>query len=296
MALQYARPDFGRTTPKPKPISPFGEETYNAALNTQAGDYDSIMANYRKQLETESNTPVEQYKYTPITPHMQKYERSPGYDSALSNYQSMSTTGGIGEAGIAALRARGISPIRSVYANAQRELDRNRSLSGGYSPNYGAASGKMAREMSEQLAGASTNVEAAIADRLSQGRLSSASGLASLAGDENRLMNSIESSNVATRNATNQLNATMPLQYGEMNSNLKTAAQNRRMQPIQGMQSQYNATPGLMSTVGNNVLQARGQEQQSTQFNQSLEEQKKQRSSQLASSILGNYRPTFGGG
>jgi len=91
-------------------------------------------------------------------------------------YGEFAETGGFSEADKANLRARGISPIRAAYANAEREVERNRSLQGGYSPNATATLAKMAREQGQSAADATTNVEAALAEMVQKGRLAGLAG------------------------------------------------------------------------------------------------------------------------
>lgn len=104
------------------------------------------------------------------------------YASARAGYEDFARTGGFTPQGLANIRSRAVSPIRSVYAGAQREVGRQRALQGGYSPNYTAAMAKMAREQSMNMADASTNVEAGIAGMQQEGRLAGLSGISGLYG------------------------------------------------------------------------------------------------------------------
>ena len=88
--------------------------------------------------------------------------------------------GGYSDADTRNMRARAIAPTTSIYANAQEELNRNRALQGGYSPNYGAASAKMAREMSNQIGQANIANEANIAQARNTNQLAGAQGLTQL--------------------------------------------------------------------------------------------------------------------
>lgn len=122
------------------PISPgnsYGDpNSYANAAKRQTNDYDFIMANYKKMFDAPSSTPI-------------SYTGSPDVTSAMTNLKGLAETGGYSEQNINDIRARGISPIRSIYANAQRNLERQRVLQGGYSPNMAAATSKMAREQSD---------------------------------------------------------------------------------------------------------------------------------------------------
>lgn len=125
---------------------------YNTAVEQQSGDYGNIMQAYKDLLK-------------------------PG--SSISNLNELSRTGGYSPEDIANIRERGISPIRSVYAGANRDVDRQRALQGGYSPNYAAVKAKMARELSDTVANHTTNINADLAQRIAQNKLSIAPSAAS---------------------------------------------------------------------------------------------------------------------
>lgn len=142
-----------------KPVPPINQpmtdqyNLYNTAVQQQAGDYGNIMEGYKNLLG-----------------------RGPSADSmsATANLGNLATTGGLSEEDIRNIRARGISPIRSVYSSANRDVDRQKGIQGGYSPNYGAVKAKMARELSSTLSDKSTDVEGMIAEMRQRGRLQAA--------------------------------------------------------------------------------------------------------------------------
>ena len=104
------------------------------------------------------------------------------YNEVFGRYGEFADTGGYSSDDLANIRARAVSPIRSIYSGARRDIDRQRSLQGGYSPNRTAALAKMAREQSYTTADANTNVEAAIAQMVQQGKLAGMGGQAGLYG------------------------------------------------------------------------------------------------------------------
>jgi hypothetical protein len=104
------------------------------------------------------------------------------YENLMSQYGEIARTGGYSPEDLQNIRARSVSPIRSIYAGANREVDRSRALQGGYSPNYAAAKAKMAREMSSSLADANTNVEANIAEMVQRGKLAGLAGMGNVYG------------------------------------------------------------------------------------------------------------------
>jgi hypothetical protein len=115
----------------------------------------------------------------------QAYGRSIGqaesdYGRLSSGYQNFANSGGFSPEDISAIRARTIAPTRSVYANANREVDRMRSLQGGMSPGYGTLKARMAREGSQALSDANLNAEAGIAELVNRGKQFGLSGGTSL--------------------------------------------------------------------------------------------------------------------
>jgi|GraSoiStandDraft_1057264.scaffolds.fasta_scaffold00114_6 hypothetical protein len=160
------------------------------------------------------------------------------YGEAYGKYQDFSNTGGYSADDMSNMRARGIAPVRAAYANAGREVSRQRSLQGGYSPNATAVLAKMAREQGQSAADASTNVEANLAQMRNQGRQFGISGMKGI-GDQ-RLNAQLDAG---------KFNASMQFQEGAQN-------QNARLNALQGMNSLYGTTPGMASTFGNQAIDA----------------------------------------
>ena len=99
------------------------------------------------------------------------------YNTVLSGYRDFATTGGFSPEDLANIRARAVSPIRAVYANAQMNLNRQRALQGGYSPGFQAAMSRMSREQSMSQADAAVNREAELAQQIREGKLAGLQGL-----------------------------------------------------------------------------------------------------------------------
>lgn len=91
-------------------------------------------------------------------------------------FGQMAQTGGYSPTDMANMRSRGVSPVRAAYANAEREVQRQRSLQGGYSPNATATLAKMAREQGQAGSDAATNVEAQLAQMKQQGQMQGLQG------------------------------------------------------------------------------------------------------------------------
>ncbi|MBI3334571.1 hypothetical protein HYZ97_03730, partial [Candidatus Pacearchaeota archaeon] len=172
---------------RPPPMSLFGDPaTFTAAARTQASDYDRIMKSYSDFLDASQTNPLTATSVTPqmVTPQTAQYRQSQDVTGSLANLSNLAATGGLSPAEIADIRARDISPIRSIYANAQQNVERQRALAGGYSPNYNAVQAQMARDEAEQIAERTTAVNAGIAEMRAKGRLSAAPAYAGAAGSE----------------------------------------------------------------------------------------------------------------
>lgn len=143
---QSLRQPYGRVQPNLDPLTR-QYQLYNTGVEQQAEDYSGLMKRFNEMYGNIANK---------------------GQYSAQQQ---------------ADIRERGISPIRSVYSSANRDVDRQRALQGGYSPNYGAVKAKMAREMSESLSGATTNVNAQLAqDMMKNQQAMNAQQLSALGG------------------------------------------------------------------------------------------------------------------
>jgi hypothetical protein len=96
-----------------------------------------------------------------------------------AGYREFAKTGGFSPMDLANIRARAVSPVRAVYANAMQNVNRQRALQGGYSPGFGTLQARMAREQGQSTADAATNVEAGISEQVQRGRLAGLAGMQS---------------------------------------------------------------------------------------------------------------------
>jgi len=164
--------------------------TSTGAVNNRPSSYGSpygsdIMGKYENIYNSLGNPP--NFNFTATAPG--PYQSTADYTNAFSNLSNLSRTGGFSPEDIANIRARAISPIRAVYANANRNLSRSKALQGGYSPNYAAATAKMSRDMSSQLSDATTNAEADIAGKVAANKMSASSDAARLAAEDQATRN-----------------------------------------------------------------------------------------------------------
>ena len=171
---------------------------------------------------------------------------------SYGGYEEFSKTGGYNTEDIANLRSRGTSPIRAAYANAQREVGRQRSLQGGYSPNAFAAQVKMAREQGQATADAQQNVEAGIVDSRNRNKLSGLGGMYGVEGQ--RLGADLE---------VGKFNATAQMRADESNAASANAASQQgranQLGALNGMTNLYGTTPGMSGKFGDQLLAAVGQ-------------------------------------
>jgi hypothetical protein len=221
---------------------------YNKAVEQQAGDYGNIMKNYQDLLN-KANSFTSGYNPATAT-----YQQSPDLTDAISKLKGLSETGGYSDQDIQNLRERGISPIRSVYASAQRNVDRNRALQGGFSPNYNAVTAKMARELSDQIANQVTNVNAGIAQNVAQNKLNITPQYAGTTAGQSNLANEMGSQNADRVNQAKQFGMQIPFQYAS--------------DALHGMTSLYGTTPAMSSLFGNQALQAASLQNQINQEGQ----------------------------
>lgn len=249
------------------------QNNYNAAGAQNFGDYNNIMSGYQNVLNNPGGTGgsgggggVGDYgdiygRYSQLAGGNQ-FAFDPMFrgaiGKAIGGYGDFADTGGFTPQGIQDIRARAIAPTRAIYSNAQDDLNRNRSLQG-YSPNYNAASARMAREQSQIIGDQNTNANAGIAQMIQQGRLAGLGGLVNAGGTGQGLQNDINSLNGQMQLAglSGMLNTTGA---SSASSQAASDADNRmRLAALSGMQSLYGTTPGMSELFGNQVLNSGNQ-------------------------------------
>ena len=104
------------------------------------------------------------------------------YGSLMGGWKNMANTGGFTPQEMASMRSRAIAPTRAVYENAMRNISRNRTLQGGYSPGYQAAQSRLQRDTGQQISDAAVNTEAGLAELKQRGRITGLQGGSNLYG------------------------------------------------------------------------------------------------------------------
>jgi len=298
------RPDPPPFSTPASPVDSFGNPaTFTAAAKTQGSDYDKIMAEYDQLIKQSTLNPLRAnptnaiqvqapgaVSYNQVTPQLSPYSQSEDVTGSLANLSDLATTGGYSEGDINNIRERAVSPIRSIYANARENAERNKALGGGYSPNLNAANVKMARDEANQIGDITTNANAAIAQNVAANKLSAAPAYASASERANEsemnanarnadIINQINQANTTGMNDTSRFNASLQEAIAQANANRATGTQQFNSQmaldaaktnrgniqgALAGKTSLYGTTPALVNTFGNQVVQAKqlGQNQQ----------------------------------
>ncbi len=156
--------------------------------------------------------------YNPITAQTSKYSQSQDVTDSLSRLKDLSDTGGYTPQGIQDIRERAISPIRSIYASGKQDLERQRSLSGGYSPNFGAVTASMARDQADRIGAITTNANAQIAQNVAGNRLQAAPEYAGYSARANEDKTSADQRNADIVNQINELNSGRQLDTSKFNT------------------------------------------------------------------------------
>ncbi len=100
-----------------------------------------------------------------------------GGGSAIGGWQNAAQTGLLSDQQKQDLRARATSASRAAYQQAQDNVNQQRGISGGYSPNYNATQANLARNQAYGQSDAATNANASIAQMQQQGQLAGLQGL-----------------------------------------------------------------------------------------------------------------------
>lgn len=285
---------------RPRPQGSPIRSVYDSAATTQAEDYDKLMGGYENIInESRNKAGRNQLNYIPINPVFNRqlegtaYNRTGELNTALTGLEEYSKTGGYSDEDVANIRERGISPIRSIYSNAQRNLQRQKVLSGGYAPNMGAITAKMARESAGQIGDITTKVNADIAEKIASGKLNSLSALGSLSGRENELIaennrknnelkNQVELLNAEEQRRVDDLNNRNRLTVEQNNANLGQENTQNQLNALSGQRSLYGTTPALTQTFGQQVLANTGQNLQANQTANMIKNQRANIGLQLA--------------
>lgn len=250
---------FGGNSDTMNEFIPQSQEYYNALVRSrqrQEADYGNIMGGMRDWRTSQVNPLMgqidsrrpTQFSFERINP-----KRSAETQEALGGYREFSQTGGYSPTDIQELRARGTSPIRAAYGNTMRELDRARSLGGGGgAPNYIAAAADVQRNLPQQLADATTNVNAGLAEQVRSGRLAGLGGMTGISeGEAGRGMQAA----MANQGANLRVQELTEQGYSAQVAR-QIAVRELGLRGLEGERSLFGTTPAMASTFGNQALQS----------------------------------------
>ncbi len=312
-SLEQQRTQFQQPTPFENEFAGPSQDFYNTytqSRDRQMQDYGDIMQGFRDYragpvndlMKATAARKAPNFSFERVSPERVAYKRTAETDeglgnlrtafgttsSALPGYQEFSQTGGYSPQDIQELRARGVSPIRSAYSNTMRELDRARSIGGGGgAPNYIAAASRAQRELPQQMADATTNVNAGLAEQVRSGRLAGLQGILGVGGQQAGIGGNVagigqaESAAMLEAARANQgasLQASLANQDADLRAQqlteqgysadvaAKIAAAELGYRGLEGERSLYGTTPAMSSLFGSQALQGFGQRGQMEQF------------------------------
>lgn len=269
---------------------------YGAAVNKQAEDYDKIMKNYDSLLsDSRSSGNNAKINFTPIS-HTERpaYQQTGRLNEVTSNLSNMSRTGGYSESDNSLFRARGLAPIRSIYAQGLQNLKRQKVLQGGYSPNYGAIAAKMARESAGIIGDKNIELEANIADRVAEGKRFGVSQLAPIAQKESELTHATNTDNAANKQRVDEINQQIMMEVEKMNQNIQQNNMSQQLAATQGQANLYGTTPALVNTFGNQLLASNQQNLQGQQATANIRQDRANTGLNLVSRVAAAPRYTSG--
>lgn len=231
------------------PVNQDAQNNLTNANNQAFADYHNIMDQYQNTKLT---------PFVPITANTYNadkvnYSRTPEFNEGLGYYRDFAKTGGLSGDDRYNLQARGISPIRSVYSNIENELTRQKALNGGYAPGLGAASVRLAREGSQQIADRVNDVNAQIAQMVQQGKMFGTQGFGNMSQRDLELMTQTALQNSAAENNARQFNSSSINNVNQFNSAGQLQNDANKLNLINGQANMYSATPGLSNTFANQV-------------------------------------------
>lgn len=97
-------------------------------------------------------------------------------------YDEFAKTGGLSDADRSNIRTRATSTIPSMFGSMRNEANRAAAVQGGYGPGKSALMSRLGRQQAGAGADAALNAELGITDRVTQGRLAGAGGMAESEG------------------------------------------------------------------------------------------------------------------
>lgn len=179
-------------------------------------------------------------------------------------YSDLATTGGFSPREKEAFLRRSTAPANAVYSNARDQLQRQKALSGGYTPGFGASASRITRQAANVGSEASLSGNVELANQIRAGRT------AGLAGEE-RIAGMVQQGRIAGQDALQRYSqfgasALNDIDINEMRNRLQTgqmtqfdaqllttlAAQNKTLfeNIMQGISTIGGAAAGVLTGIG----------------------------------------------
>ena len=99
------------------------------------------------------------------------------YGRGRETYADLASTGGFTPESTALFMRSATSPFASIYSSARRELERRRSVQGGYAPTFGAEGEKLTRRAAQDIAEGTLGARAEMERQKRDARIEGAGGL-----------------------------------------------------------------------------------------------------------------------
>jgi hypothetical protein len=221
--------------------------TQNAGLTSQLQDIYSNPQNMMGGIKPNSSG---WYDLPDVGGGGSAFDSTGDFAKARTGYEDFAATGGISSGDVRNLRDRATSKIPAFYNQVRNDMNRRRSIQGGYSPGFDDAYAESVRAGSRGAYEASRDAEAGIVGMRNQGKMAGLGGLTGIgnAAQQNSIANAGFADSAANRRAQMQMGL-----LGMQNQNAQfgaTGLSNLR-------------TQGADNTAIENYLQSLGQGDQS---------------------------------
>ena len=185
---------------------------------------------------------------------------TPFAQESVDMWSNFRDTGGIDAGMRNDMRRAATQVIPSFFRNMQEDMDRRRTLQGGYSPGYDAGSANMARDATLRASEASERAEGDIAKMVAQGKQFGTQGLENFFARYGDTYNRGKEFGLSgLMNLENQ-NAQNQIQLANMDRSNQVAG-------AQGLAGLYSAAPGALNSAYGNFFDAmRGQDAASLNY------------------------------
>lgn len=209
-----------------------------------------------------------------LTPDfMSKFDEAMGnLDTGMNYYKDFADTGGFKPGELDRFRQQAMLPTIGAFNTAVRNLDRNKAVTGGYSPNYNASVAEAFREQGRQLSDAALGAENSITNLVQQGRQFGTKGYTDTAQVKvqarmavQQLDNQMKEAGLAGMTDIEKTRLQAELENAQLNQNASAAnssAQSRRaefmaglpLEALRGLTGLYGTAPAATEAAAHDQL------------------------------------------